>query len=97
MKQDYPWCVLGILLSIVLPILRRLMPVPAPVGQGLEGQASYWSVVWPKIRPYVIVGLFSLLTGIIIIAFAGQSLADQRAAILAGYAWDSTFQKLAAR
>jgi len=93
LKEDYPWCVVGILLSIVLPMLKRLMPKVEPGVS--EARASYFSVVWPKIKPYVVIGIFSILTGIIVIAFAGDSLADERAAILAGYAWDSTLQKLA--
>ena len=36
----------------------------------------------------------SALTALLVVAFIGDNLMDPRAAILAGYAWDSTLQKM---
>lgn len=88
----YLYCVLGILISIVLPILRALLPRPAP-GDA-DSTRSLVSEFWVQARPYLAVGLFSLLTGLLIVALTWETLADWRAALLAGYAWDSTLQKL---
>lgn len=87
---------LGIVISIMLPILRRFLPkvpilrrlLPKGAPAGVEG-------VWDKMKPYVLVGVFSLLTALLIVAFVGDALQDWRVAILAGYAWDSTLQKIA--
>ena len=51
---------------------------------------------WPYAKPYIIVGVFSLLVAILIFAFSKESIDDKWGlAVLAGYAWDSTLQKLA--
>ena len=89
------WASLGILISIVLPILRASLPKP-PVASApaLPGTPrTPWFLV--VARPYVIVGAFSFLTAILIVALAGETLKSWNMAILAGYAWDSTLQKLA--
>ena len=86
--QTYSWCVVGIIISIILPILTQLLPKPPAASKA--GMAT----VWEQAKPYVVVGLFSLLTGLLIVAFTWGSLKDWRAALLAGYAWDSTLQKL---
>ena len=88
----YLFCVIGIIVSIVLPILRGLLPKPP--GPPTAAAASRFTKFWVHARPYLVVGLFSLLTGILIVAFTYGTLKDWRAALLAGYAWDSTLQKL---
>jgi len=93
--QIYLWCVLGIVVSITLPILRGLLPKPPPPVAVMAAAApGFLTGLWIQAKPYVIVGLFSLLTGILIVAFTWGTLTDWRAALLAGYAWDSTLQKL---
>ena len=92
--QAYLWCATGIVISVLLPILwafvsRSLKPTLGP-GGGVE---IMWGVFWQAIKPYVALGVASLLTAILIVALAGDSLQDYRAALLAGYAWDSTLQK----
>lgn len=93
MWQVYSWCVVGIIVSIVLPILRNLLPKPPALSKADEGR-GFAAVLWEQSRPFVVVGLFSLLTGLLIVAFTWGTLKDWRAALLAGYAWDSTLQKL---
>jgi hypothetical protein len=90
----YLWCVLGILVSIALPILRGLLPKPPPPPGAAALPAGFLAALWIHAKPYLVVGLFSLLTGVLIVAFTHGTLVDWRAALLAGYAWDSTLQKL---
>lgn len=55
---QYGYCVAGILVSIVLPILRRLLPQP----RAFSGDVPPW-------KRYGAIGLFSLITAVIVIAF----------------------------
>jgi hypothetical protein len=79
---------LGIVISVLLPILRQYFPKPAGVEAAVESR------LWSIAKPYVALGIGSLLTGLLIMAFAGDSLNTWKAALLAGYAWDSTLQKI---
>jgi len=81
----YMFSVFGILISIALPILRESIP-----GGKLRGFAELWEII----KPYLVIGLFSLLTALLVVAFTQGTLTDWKAALLAGYAWDSTIQKL---
>lgn len=84
----YLTCALGVVVSVVLPILRAMLPSPPrPMS---EGSRRAWDIA----RPYIVLGAFSLVGAILIVAAAGETLQDWRAALLAGYAWDSTLQKL---
>ena len=82
---QYWFCVLGILISIVLPILRQLLPKPAFITTDI-----------PAWKRYAGVGLFSLITAVVVVAFGKNSVSSWLwyDALLAGYAWDSTLQKL---
>jgi len=82
---QYLQVVIGILISIVLPILRKQLPVPAALAAAPS-----------PAKTYIVIGLFSLLTAVLIIAFGGAATNDWKwyTAILAGYAWDSTLQKV---
>jgi hypothetical protein len=50
--------------------------------------------IWTLFLPYLALGLASTLTSIILIAVVGDKIASAAGAVLAGYAWDSTLQKL---
>ncbi len=84
----YAFCVLGILVSILLPIVKTMLPA------GAAAQSLTWSDRWQQAKPFMAIGIFSLLTALLIIAFTWGTLKDWRAALLAGYAWDSTLQKV---
>lgn len=86
--QAYALVVVGILVSIVLPILMRYLH-----SIGGAGLSSLWSVV----KPYLVVGALSLVAAVVVLAFAGQAIEtwQWQNALLAGYAWDSTLQKIA--
>jgi len=91
--QVYYWSVLGIVISVLLPILRGLLPRPPGVLDA-NAAGAFLTALWVHARPYLAVGLFSLVTGVLIVAFTYGTLKDWRAAFLAGYAWDSTLQKI---
>ncbi len=91
---NYLWCVVGIVISVLLPIgweaVRRYFPTSQP-----KGMDTVLPSIWAVVKPYAILGLVSALTAILLLAFVGDAIVDWRAALLAGYAWDSTLQKLA--
>jgi UDP-N-acetylglucosamine:LPS N-acetylglucosamine transferase len=84
----YLWCVLGIVISVLLPILTALLP--KPLGKTLAAG------VMPEIRPYLVTGLFGIVAAIVVIAAAGDGARtwSHAQALIAGYSWDSTLQKL---
>ncbi len=86
--RAYELVVVGIVISIVLPMLRKLLPS--------AGAALAVKEYWPEVRPYVGIGAVSLVAAVIVLAFAGEAAKSWswQSAILAGYAWDSTLQKV---
>lgn len=91
--EIYMFSALGIVTSIALPILRKSIPKPVTIYTA-TGEPSATSRFWEIAKPYASIGAFSLLTALLIVAFAGETLTDWRAAFLLGYAWDSTVQKI---
>ena len=89
----YLFIVLGIIISVILPILRQSLPAPK---EGVRA-TTLISRLWPIAKPYVSLGAFSILAGLVMFAFAGATLANWSAALLFGYAFDSTLQKLKTR
>jgi len=89
--KAFLFCALGIVISVILPILRQALP--APKG-GTAGVMAILPRLWEKAKPYVALCIFSLLTSLLLLAFAGDTIKDWRVALLVGYAWDSTLQKL---
>lgn len=86
----YFWLLVGVIISAVLPGIWAYVRTQFPTGSEPKGlAASYWTIA----KPYLALGLASALTSLLLAAFLGDSLVDPRAAILAGYAWDSTLQK----
>ena len=84
----YLWCVLGIVISVLLPILTALLP--RPLGRTLAAG------IMPEVRPYLVTGLFAVVAAIVVIATAGDAARNWTSAqaLIAGYSWDSTLQKL---
>jgi hypothetical protein len=77
---------LGVAISVVLPLIRALLPKPP---EALRGR-TFWEIA----RPYVQTGIFSLLVAVLVFAASGDQLSTWQTALLAGYLWDSTLQKL---
>ena len=76
----------GIVISVLLPLIRALLPKP-PIALASETK-------WKRIRPYVATGFFSLIVAVLIVAVMGDRLNSWSTALIAGYTWDSTLQKL---
>ena len=83
----YLFICLGVIISIVLPILRALLPEPAT---HFKNRGEFMR---NTVNPYFVVGAFSLLSALLIVAGLPEKV-DCKVALLAGYAWDSTLQKM---
>lgn len=83
-------CALGVAISVLLPVMRAALPKPAQgEGAGVSGWfPRFWAAVWP----YLVLAVFSLAVGAVIMA--AMDLNEWKAALLAGYASDSTLQRL---
>ncbi len=89
--KAFLFCSLGVIMSVLLPILRQALP--SPKG-GTAGVMAILPRLWAKSKPYVALCFFSILTSLLLLAVAGDTVKDWRVALLVGYAWDSTLQKL---
>jgi hypothetical protein len=91
----YGWCVLGVGISVLLPILWAAVYryFPKPKEAGPAAVAPVLEAFLKLVLPYLLLGLASAVTALLIVALSGDTLSDFRAALLAGYAWDSTLQK----
>ena len=76
----------GIVISVLLPLIRAFLPKP-PVALS----RGTW---WQRVRPYIATGIFSLIVAVLILAAMGDQLDSWSTALIAGYTWDSTLQKL---
>ena len=75
----------GIVISVILPLIRALLPKPlAALAGGIKRE---------RFRPYVATGIFSLVVAVLIVAAMGDRLDSWSTALIAGYTWDSTLQK----
>ena len=95
--ETYLWVSLGVGLSVLIPILRRYIPSAQILGVSFASEnagAAGEGHVWQIARPYVMLGLFSLAVSIIIVAAGGDNIDEWGTAVLAGYGFDSTLQKL---
>jgi len=90
----YLWCLAGIAVSALLPGLWHYVRLRFPSTPDAMPKTIDLPGYWELLRPYAALGLASALTALLVVAFVGDSLTDARAAILAGYAWDSTLQKM---
>lgn len=73
---------LGVAISVVLPLLRAVLPTPLRNGKK-----------WEIAKPYVYTGIFSLIAAVLVVAAVPDQLNSWQTAVLAGYMWDSTLQK----
>ena len=92
----YLLCAAGVLASILLPLLYALLP-KMKLGEATYGTYSL-AGLRPLVAPILITAvvslIISLLTALIVLGASGGSLSSPFAAILAGYASDSTLQRL---
>src|SRR5258705_12319993 len=78
---QYLYVVLGILISVILPLLRKKLPAVFAATSLLSANVAAASM-----NVYIVVGLFSLLTAVLIVAFGGSATSNWEwyTAILAG-------------
>jgi hypothetical protein len=85
---------LGILLSLVIPVLRKLA-YPDQSGEKDINQ-TLLKRLWPIARPYVLTSVLSLALAVVTVAIAksqGMAMQYWYQAFLLGYFFDSTIQK----
>lgn len=94
--QTYMACAGGVILSIVVPVLAKAVRQQFNTGgpAQLGGVGVFVRAVWQWLRPYIILGAFSLAVALLIVTFSGELLRTWQAALIAGYLWDSTLQKI---
>lgn len=84
----YLWVAVGVAVSVILPVLRPLLPKPLRL-KDVKG------VFWTAAKPYIITAIFSLIVALVLVAFLGpDTINSWQAAFLAGYTADSTLQKI---
>ena len=76
----------GVAISVILPLIRAALPKPPAM---LATASRSW---WEVARPYVATAAFSAIVALLIVA-SNEDL-TWRTALFAGYAVDSTLQKM---
>jgi hypothetical protein len=94
--EIYPYVFVGIVVSFILPILRKRIPAEDKTLnlKGLARANDFLTRAWPTVKPYAIILLFSVVSSILIVAYVGDTLTDWKTALLAGFSWDSIMQKI---
>lgn len=89
-------CACGVILSIIIPVFAKAVRKQFNIGGPAElgGFGLLIRSIWQQTRPYIILGTFSLAVALLIVAFLGETLKTWQAALIAGYLWDSTLQKI---
>jgi len=86
---SYLCCVLGIIFSVIIPIaVQALQEV-----KRAESTQGNFNIIWEVAKPYLRIGIASIIIGVVIYIFLADTLKDPRIAFIAGYTWDSTLQK----
>jgi len=86
---------LGIVLSLVIPVLRKLATPPPSGGKDVR-PPSWFERLWPIAKPYVLLGLLSLALSVVTLAISQSQHVEMHywyQAFLLGYFFDSTIQK----
>jgi len=86
------WITVGVMISVILPVLRKSYPQVTA-----EGAKTFWWRLWETGRPYLVLGVGSLLTALLILAGlanTGTQITTWHQALLLGYFADATLQKL---
>ncbi len=73
----------GVSISVILPIVRQQYPKPIAPLTRLK-----------VAKPYIFVGIGSLITALLIVVYMGDSLTTAKAALIAGFTADSILQKM---
>lgn len=93
--EAYGFAAIGVALSVLIPVVTRAVSqaLPTPTtGLVTVESGSQTAALWAFAKPYGLVAIMSLLVAILIVAFVDFS--DWKAALIGGYAWDATLQKI---
>ena len=94
----FAWIVMGVVISVVLPIFVKWLKEVS--DQQSKGTGDVVKKVWTFTKPYLKVALASAGIGFVALiiyraGFGGDNAIDSWAkAVIYGYTWDSTFQKV---
>jgi len=77
---------LGVALSVLIPFLAAIVARYWPSNSSF----TTWSDIIGALRPYIALGLFSVVVGALVAAAA--DFTSKETALLAGFAWDKTLQ-----
>jgi hypothetical protein len=86
---NFGFAILGILFSIFLPGLRRIAEKYRQEA-GAAGAESTGAAIMKAIKPYLAIGAFAIVTGMLLMAALGDTINSWSIALLFGYAWEST-------
>jgi hypothetical protein len=75
----------GVALSVLMPFLAALVKKYWPTTT-----ITKWTDVWQAVVPYIALGAFSIIVGVLVAAAA--DFETKELAVLAGFAWDKTLQ-----
>ena len=81
----------GIVISVIYPVLRQALPKPKG---GVAGVRGWMPRFWTAAKPYLATLIFALITAPLIMAFLGDKLGSWPPALLAGFAWEATVEKI---
>lgn len=91
--QAFFWVFVGVMVSVVVPIAVRLIRETVPVTR----TESFSSNLWNFTKPYLAIALASSVVGLLVLIISvnnGVKFNNWAEASMAGYLWDSTFQKI---
>lgn len=102
--EIYGFIVIGIIISIIIPILRTLLPKSnrEALAKTLRGtdekkELKFGAVAFEAAKPYLYLAIFSIVTAVIVLAYLDSSASKITIvwsnAVIYGFTWDSVLQK----
>ena len=85
------WIVVGVLLSVIVPVAVRTLR-PKTEAEGLADNSFF-----NTLKPYLKYGFASVVVGfltLVVVKYTGGQFSSWPQALMAGYLWDSTIQKI---
>ncbi len=73
--------------SVLERVVENLLRVFVDLVKGIR-------FIFPYAKPYIQLGLFSFITGVVVFVFMDKQFTSWQQAFAAGYLWDSTLQKI---
>lgn len=97
----YGFIVIGIIISVIIPILRALLPRPrnalVKAIKDRDETPTFRAIFSEAARPYFYLAIFSIVTAVIVLAYLGSGVSSitWANAVIYGFTWDSILQKAA--